>query len=86
MTDYTRRAGLGPWIQLLAEVRRLHVLSLMGQPGKALAEVQRLREHMETLPATSEELGYRPGVVGAGATARHGPRGGAEARSRGPGA
>jgi hypothetical protein len=53
--SYTRRAGFGPWTQLLDEVRRLHVLSDMGQPGKALAEVQRLRDHMATLPATSEE-------------------------------
>jgi hypothetical protein len=55
MISYTRQARLGPWAQLLAEVRRLHVLSLMGQLGEALAEVQRLREHMETLPSTSEE-------------------------------
>jgi tetratricopeptide (TPR) repeat protein len=60
MADYTQQAGLGPWIQLLAEVRRLQVLSTMGQPGKALAEVQRLREHMETLPSTSEELDTVP--------------------------
>ena len=56
MAGYTRQAGLGPWIQLLAEVRRLQVLIGMGQPGEALAEVQRLREYMETLPPTSEEL------------------------------
>ena len=60
MADYTRQAGLGPWIQLLAEVRRLQVLSAMGQPGKTLAEVQRLREHTETLPSTSEELDTVP--------------------------
>jgi CHAT domain len=52
---YTRRAGLGPWTQLGDEVRRLQVLSRMDQPGKVLAEVQRLREHMETLPAASEQ-------------------------------
>ena len=55
MADYTRQAGLGPWIQLHAEAKRLHVLSLMGQTGKVLAEVQRLQEHMQTLPLTSEE-------------------------------
>jgi hypothetical protein len=60
MADYTRQAGLGPWIQLLAEVRRLQVLSVMGQPEKALAEVQRLRGHMETLPLTSGELDTVP--------------------------
>ena len=52
---YTRRAGLGPWTQLLDEVRRLEVVSLMGQPARALTELQRLRDHMGTLPATSEE-------------------------------
>jgi len=50
---YSRRAGLGPWTQLLDEVRRLQVLNFMGQPGKAIAEVRRLRAYMETLPATS---------------------------------
>ena len=55
MIGYTRRTGLGRWSQLLAEVRRLQVLNFMGQPGRALAEVQRLREHMDALPATSEE-------------------------------
>ena len=60
MADYTRQAGLGPWIQLHAEAKRLHVLSLMGQTGKVLAEVQRLREYMETLPLTSEELDTVP--------------------------
>lgn len=52
---YTQRAGLGPWTQMLDEVRRLRVLSIMGQPGKAIAEVRRLREQMETLPASSEQ-------------------------------
>jgi hypothetical protein len=60
MADYARQAGLGPWIQLLAEVRRLQVLTYMGQPGGVLAEVQQLREHMETLPATSEESDIDP--------------------------
>jgi len=50
---YSQRAGLGPWTQLLDEVRRLQVLNFMGQPEKAIAGVRRLREQMETLPATS---------------------------------
>ena len=41
-TDYTRRAGLGPWTQLLDEVRRLQVLNAMGQAGEVLRETQRL--------------------------------------------
>jgi hypothetical protein len=60
MADYTRRAGLGPWMQLLAEARRLEVLTRMGQPEKALAEVRRLRAYMETLPSTSEPLDTDP--------------------------
>ena len=52
--EYTRRAGLGPWTQLCHEVQRLNVLTLMGQPEEALAEVQRLRKLAETLSATSE--------------------------------
>ncbi len=71
MIGYTRRAGLGPWTQLLDEVRRLQVLNFMGQPGKALAEVQRLRKHMETLPATSHEPEtVRPGRRGRNCSAR----------------
>ena len=53
--DYTRRAGLGPWTRLLAESRRLQVLSEMGQTGHALAEVQRLRKHMQTIPASPDQ-------------------------------
>jgi hypothetical protein len=47
-----RQAGLGPWTQLGAEVRRLQVLAAMGQAGQVLAEVTRLRDHLATLPAT----------------------------------
>jgi hypothetical protein len=50
--DYTRRAGLGPWTQLLSEVKRLQVLNEMGKASEVLAEVQRLRDHMRDLPAT----------------------------------
>jgi len=48
---YTRQAGLGPWTQLLDEVRRLQMLNEMGQAARVLAEVQRLRDRMQTLPA-----------------------------------
>ena len=37
--DYTRQAGLGPWTQLSDEVRRLQVLTTMGQASQVLAEV-----------------------------------------------
>jgi tetratricopeptide (TPR) repeat protein len=48
---YTQRAGLGPWTQLLDQVGRLQVLNDMGNAEQVLAEVQRLREHMDSLPA-----------------------------------
>jgi tetratricopeptide (TPR) repeat protein len=48
---YTRRAGLGPWTQLADEVQRLQVMTVMGQAGHVLAEVQRLRDQMQDLPA-----------------------------------
>jgi tetratricopeptide (TPR) repeat protein len=48
---YTRQSGLGPWTQLLDEVRRLQVLNAMGQASQVLAEVTRLRDHLATLPA-----------------------------------
>jgi hypothetical protein len=50
--EYTRQAGLGPWTQLLDDVRRLQVLNAMGKAGPVLAEVRRLRDHLPTLPAT----------------------------------
>jgi hypothetical protein len=47
---YTRQAALGPWTQLVDEVGRLQVLNAMGQAGRVLVEVERLRGHMQTLP------------------------------------
>jgi tetratricopeptide (TPR) repeat protein len=49
--DYTRRAGLGPWTQLLDQARRLQVLGRMGEYARVLAEVDRLRAAMAELPA-----------------------------------
>ena len=49
---YTRQAGLGSWTQLLDEGQRLQVQTEMGQAEHVLAEVQRLRVHMRTLPTT----------------------------------
>jgi hypothetical protein len=48
---YTRQAGLGPWTQLADEGQRLQVLNEMGQAGRVLAEVQRLRDRVQALPA-----------------------------------
>jgi tetratricopeptide (TPR) repeat protein len=51
MAGYTRQAGLGPWTQLSDEVCRLQILNAMGQAGRVLAEVERLRDRLQTLPA-----------------------------------
>jgi hypothetical protein len=48
---YTRQAGLGPWNRLFDDVRRLQILTAMGQVGRVLAEVELLRDRMQTLPA-----------------------------------
>jgi hypothetical protein len=52
MAGYTRQAGLGPWTQLSDEVVRLQVLNEMGQASRVFAEIERLRGHLQTLPAT----------------------------------
>jgi hypothetical protein len=72
---YTRRAGLGPWTQLLAEAQRLQVLKDIGNVETVLAEVSRLRTHMAALPETSDEPEATPPwnarelLLGAGAAA-----------------
>jgi hypothetical protein len=48
---YTRRAGVGPWTQLARQVERLQVLAVLGRNAEVLAEVHRLRAHMDALPA-----------------------------------
>jgi tetratricopeptide (TPR) repeat protein len=50
--DYTRQANLGPWSQLADACERLQVQSAMGQSEHVLAEVYRLRDQMDTLPAS----------------------------------
>jgi tetratricopeptide (TPR) repeat protein len=47
---YTRRAGLGPWTQLLDEGQRLQVLGQMGEHERVLAETAGLRTRMGELP------------------------------------
>ena len=49
--DYIRRAGLGPWTQLLDQGQRLQVLSFMGEHEQVLARTGQLREEMGRLPA-----------------------------------
>jgi tetratricopeptide (TPR) repeat protein len=53
MIGYTRRAGHGPWTVLHDEAQRLQVMGATGQAaGDVLAQVQRLRVHMDSLPPT----------------------------------
>jgi tetratricopeptide (TPR) repeat protein len=49
--ELTRRAGLGPWTQLLDQGRRLQILSLMGEHEQVLADTAVLRDQMSQLPA-----------------------------------
>jgi len=48
--DYTRRAGLGLWTQLLDQARWLQILSLLGEHEQVLARTGQLREQMAGLP------------------------------------
>lgn len=48
--EFTRLAGLGPWIQLADQGQRLQVLGLMGEHERVLAEVESLRATMADLP------------------------------------
>ena len=54
--EYIRRAGLGPWTEVLAETWRLRTLNAMGHAEHVLAEVQRLRAHLTTLPVSAAEI------------------------------
>jgi tetratricopeptide (TPR) repeat protein len=59
MADHIRQGGLGPWVKLFGEVKRLQVLVADDQARQVLDDVQRLRAHMETLPervGVSEEI------------------------------
>jgi tetratricopeptide (TPR) repeat protein len=60
MASYSRRAGLGPWTQLGDQVQRLQILNFMGQAGQVFDEVRRLREQMDSLPATWSEAENSP--------------------------
>jgi tetratricopeptide (TPR) repeat protein len=55
LPEYTRQAGLGPWTQLTDHTQRLQLLTVMGRDEEVLAEVQRLREEMATLPEHSDQ-------------------------------
>ena len=51
--EYAQRAGFDPWARLAGEGSRLAVLADMGRHELVLAEVCRLREHMEALHRAS---------------------------------
>ncbi len=50
MADYTRRAGFGPWTQLLVQHKRLQILYLQGHYQQVLDEVLQARQQWVSLP------------------------------------
>ena len=71
--EYTRRAGLGPWTQLLDERVRLQILSQQGHADQVLAEVTRLRQQIAELPEQSDQPEASPAVQRARKHPRHRP-------------
>ncbi len=55
LEDYVRRAGFGPWTQLLARGQQLQVLHLLGEDEQVLGEVQQLRGELASLPEASDQ-------------------------------
>jgi tetratricopeptide (TPR) repeat protein len=51
MTDFTERAGLGPWTVTACHATRLQVLSMMGEHERLLAEGRALRDRLDALPS-----------------------------------
>jgi tetratricopeptide (TPR) repeat protein len=51
-TEYTRRAGLGPWNQLADQDRRLQILGMMGEHRQVLDQIEILRAEIDKLPDT----------------------------------
>jgi tetratricopeptide (TPR) repeat protein len=49
--EYTRRAGLGPWTQLLDQARQLQLRGQLGEHARVLTETDRMRAAMAALPA-----------------------------------
>ena len=52
--DYARRSGLGPWTQLVGELRRFLIKAKMGYAQDVLPELNSIRIKMETLPRESD--------------------------------
>jgi hypothetical protein len=55
LPDLTRRAGFGPWTQLLGPAMRLRLLAAMGRNEEVLVEVQTLLAEMDSLPERSDQ-------------------------------
>jgi len=53
-TAHTRRAGLGPWSQLLDQGMRLQTLGYMGEHQQVLDQIPALQAQMDALPATPD--------------------------------
>jgi len=51
IAEYTRRAGLGPWTQLIDQGQRLQILARMGQHQQVLDEIDDLLTRMDELPS-----------------------------------
>jgi len=50
--ECTRRAGLGPWTQLLDQATQMRLLGQMGQHRQVLDQIQALQGQMDKLPST----------------------------------
>jgi hypothetical protein len=55
MREDSRRAGYGPWTQLVDEAHRLQILMLQGHSRQVLDAVDELRDRMATLPDPSDQ-------------------------------
>lgn len=55
LPEFTRRAGLGPWTQLLNQGHRLTLLAQMGRAEEVLARVQELRGELAVLPDSGDQ-------------------------------
>jgi tetratricopeptide (TPR) repeat protein len=70
--DYTFKAGMGPWNQLMDEGQRLQALNSLGKYDEVLEAVEKLRVQMRSLPDRSDQdesvtsWNVREGILGTG--------------------
>jgi tetratricopeptide (TPR) repeat protein len=78
MKDYTIKAGVGPWTQLMNKALRLQALNSLGRYDEVLEAVEKLKVQMKSLPYESDldELvipwNIREGILDAGGSAAMG--------------